>query len=254
MIGRKRVVCIIQARMDSKRLPKKVMIRIEGRTLLAHLIERLKLSKLIDEIIVATTDDSANMPIVREAIKNKVFYYVGEEYWEGEDVLYRMTRVAIKADADIIVRVTADNIFTCPFLIDKMIRKLVKTDADMVHNKHFDGNKDVPPLGIGAEVVTARTLKRMNVWARSDRHRNNVTFYAIENPDKFKVERLYNIKYASPYRLTLDYKADLILVKRLFKALYKKGEIFSLDDIIKFLDEHPRIAKRNMHIEDRWKN
>ena len=112
-----RVAAIIQARMGSTRLPGKVLLDIQGKPLLERVIERVKKSKLIDEIIIATTINAKDRAIIELARAQGLPYCAGSE----EDVLDRYYQTAREFQADVIVRITSDNPLTDPEVIDRAV-------------------------------------------------------------------------------------------------------------------------------------
>lgn len=252
-----KTVAIVQARMGSTRLPGKVLMKIKGKTLLHHLIQRISKAKTLDTIVVATTTLPEDLAVVEETLKiagelklDNLFWFLGSE----EDVLLRYLKAAERFGADIIVRVTADNPFTAPEEIDKMVNIMQREKVDIVHNKDvLDETKKTVPIGIGAEVLSIRTLRKLDALSEGKRYREHVVFYIFDYPKRFNIRVLENPALCRPYRLTVDTKDDLSLVKEIFNRLYKKGRIFSLKEIITLMDKNPDLPKINSYIEDVWR-
>src|SRR5438105_3726664 len=123
-----RTVAIVQARMGSSRLPGKVMMKIAGRPLLVYLVERISRSRALDGIIVATTTNPRDNVIIEECERRGIPNFRGSE----SDVLRRYVSAARACLADIVVRVTADNPFTDPDSIDRIVDVIVSISADYV--------------------------------------------------------------------------------------------------------------------------
>src|SRR5262249_34216934 len=116
----KRVI-IVQARMTSTRLPGKVLMDLAGRPMLAQQLNRIKHCTAVDEIVVATTTNSTDEPIVELARQEGVAWFQGSEH----DVLARFVGAARQTQADVVVRVTADCPLIDPHIIDTVIHELV---------------------------------------------------------------------------------------------------------------------------------
>ena len=233
------IVAIIQARMGSSRLPGKTMMDLEGKPMLEHLIDRVKRSKTQDSIVVATTDKTEDNVIVDLAKKCGVKWFRGPK----EDVLDRYVKAAENFNADIVVRICADNPLTDPFEIDKLVRHHVKTNADYSYNNlpHPRGLPD----GAGAEVISIGVLKKIHKLATEKPHREHVTLFILDNPGLFHIERLdADPKLRRPeFRLDVDYKEDLEFIREIYKRLYKPGEIIKLKEGIDLLDMQPEMLK-----------
>ena len=237
-----KVVAIIQAHMSSTRLPGKVVKTIVDKSLLGHLISRLRLSEEIDEIVVATTEAEKDKEITIIAEKYGAKWFKGSE----ENVLDRMLRAAWQAKADIVVRVTSDNPLTDPFTIDRMIIEHVKANADYTWTEGL-------PIGTGAEVVSISALNIANDLVKEPYDREHVTPFIILNKMMFKYLLLHSPSELNRpnYRLTIDYLADLKLMTEIFNRLYKPDSFFSLEQVVKLLDQHPEMLKINERTKDR---
>ncbi|HLH31508.1 MAG TPA: glycosyltransferase family protein [Terriglobia bacterium] len=166
-----RTVAIVQARMGSTRLPGKVMMKIGGRPLLVYLVERISRSRTLDSIIVATTTNPRDNVIIEECERRGIPNFRGSE----TDVLGRYVSAARACDADIIVRVTADNPFTDPDSIDRTVDALTTGSADYAIENHL-------PVGLTGEALTWEALSFIDSVAHTGPWREHVTLYAKENP------------------------------------------------------------------------
>lgn len=231
------VVAIIQARMGSTRLPGKVVKEIEGKSLLEHLIERLRTAKKVNSIVVVTSRKAENQIIQEICRKNGIKCYMGSE----EDVLRRYYEAAREEQANIIVRVTADNPLTDAEQIDRMIAHHLKTHADYTHNKHEKG----VPFGAGAEVISFSALAKAHAEGKKPYEREHVTPFIIRHPNLFKIEVVdAPLPIRRPeIRITVDTAEDLELIRRIYKRLYKKGKTFKLAEVIRLLDENLQLKE-----------
>src|SRR5438105_7696590 len=144
---RPRTVAIIQARMGSRRLPGKVMMKIGGRPLLVYLVERISKARTLDSIVVATTTNPRDNVIIEECERRGIPNFRGSE----EDVLSRYVWAARACEADIIVRVTADNPLTDPDSIDRVVDSIVSTGTDYALEMGL-------PIGTAGEALTWKGL------------------------------------------------------------------------------------------------
>jgi spore coat polysaccharide biosynthesis protein SpsF len=238
-----KIVCIIQARMGSTRLPGKVIKKIKGETILYYVVERVKQSKLINQIIVATTTKQEDDVIVEEAERVKVSSFRGSE----EDVLSRYYHAAKKYNADIVVRVTSDCPLIDPAIVDQVISKHIETNADYTSNC----TERTYPRGLDTEVFNFDVLKEAYKNATQRYEKEHVTPYILEHPDKFK---LINIeakgKLRRPdIRITLDTIEDFELINRII--LFLPGINFTTEDIIDFINQSPKLIDINKHVKQK---
>ena len=168
---RPRTVAIVQARMGSSRLPGKVLLTLDGRSILTYLVERLRQTKCLDQVVVATTVDPRDDILVEECRRHEIDCFRGSE----SDVLARYLGAATVTGADIIVRVTGDNPFTDPGSIDRVVNHILETGAEYVIENGL-------PVGTTGEALTRRLLARIAETAHEERWREHVTLYAKENP------------------------------------------------------------------------
>jgi spore coat polysaccharide biosynthesis protein SpsF len=166
----RRTVAIIQARMGSTRLPGKVMMKLGSRSLLSYIAARLESARSLDEIVVATTTHFRDDIIVHEAESRGLRCYRGSE----SDVLRRYLEAATVFKANIVVRVTADNPFSDPLSIDRVVAR-IKEEYDYALETNL-------PVGTTGEALTFQALDFIDTAATTDRWREHVTLYAKENP------------------------------------------------------------------------
>lgn len=242
----KKIVAIIQARVGSTRLPGKVLLDLKGKTVINHVVDRVKKSKYIDEVIVATTDLEQDNKIVDECNKIGCKYFRGSE----SDVLSRYYLCAKENDADIIIRITSD----CPLIdfniIDNMIKKFLHKQNSSID---YMNNTLEPtlPRGYDVEIFSFRVLAKANIEAKLDYEREHVTPYIYFNPDKFNLS-LFKYRYDySRYRLTLDTKEDFEVISSIFESLYDVNNYFLLKDVIKYMEYNPEIVQINKNIEQK---
>lgn len=233
------IVAIIQARLGSARLPNKILKKLDGQTLLEFLINRLKYSKKISRIVLATTDKKTDDMLVECAKKLGIGCYRGSE----EDVLDRTYNAAKQHSADIVVRITSDCPLNDPKLIDSMIDEFLHSNPDYLCNR----KPPTFPDGFDIEIFSFRSLEKAWKEAKFRFEREHVTPYISEHADMFRVKSIFYKKDYSHIRLTIDYEEDFELVKKVYDALYPKNRQFTLEDILDFLDKNPELLKINAH-------
>lgn len=226
----------ITARMKSKRLQLKVLRYIKGKPMIEHMIDRLKLSKLADDIILCTSTNPQDEILVDIAEKHGIMWFRGSE----DDVLDRLFNGATKYGADFIAGATADNPLCDPEYIDRTIQAWKSTDADYITS--FD-----LPLGAYCHGVKVKALKRVieskkendtEIWGRF-----------FEKSDEFKKEKVEvdpSVRYPD-IRLTVDEAEDLELIRRIFDKFYVNGNTFKLRDVVKYMIEHPEVRAINQN-------
>jgi len=236
------VLAIIQARMGSSRLPGKTLKKISGKPLLEHVINRIKYSETIDEIMVATTTNPEDKAIISLAEQQDILTYSGST----DDVLDRVYKAAKKGKADIIVRVTADDPFKDPTIIDKIVKYFITNPkVDYVSNTI----EPTYPIGIDVEVFSFSALEKAWKEAKSLLEREHVTPYIWDNQGLFNIASIKNRTDLSHLRWTIDTKEDIEMTRAVYKILYKEGEIFLMNDILKFIERYPHVPAINSHIE-----
>ncbi len=240
-----KVGAIIQARMGSTRLSGKVMKEIKGKTVLSHVIERVKQSNLIDEIIIATTVHERDYVIENEAIKCGAKVYRGSE----EDVLSRYYLAAKENNIDIIVRITSDCPVIDPYVMDEVIKFYLKEKYDLVTNAGSDTNQRTFPRGLDIEVFSFKSLDNAFINGRERYHREHVTPYIYEQSNKIYYFK-NDVNYSN-YRWTLDTEEDFKLIIEIYNRLYKGRHDFYFQDIIGIFKDEPQLVKINAHIEQK---
>ena len=233
------ILAIIQARMGSTRLPGKVLMNLEDKTVIEHVVDRVCKSKLINKIVVATSIDSNNLPMVKLCAEKNISIFIGSE----DDVLDRFYQTAKLFNPDHIVRITADCPMMDPNIIDLTIERHFSSKADYTSNTITETFPD----GEDVEIFTFNSLKRAWNEAKLSSEREHVTPY-IRNNDLFKIESISNKENFSSKRWTLDNREDFEFMKVVFRNLYCINNYFGMDMIVDFLKKNPDIEKINNHI------
>lgn len=231
------IVAIVQARMNSTRLPRKVLLDIHGTPMLGRVVERVRQARLLTQVVVATSRGSADDPIAAYCADAAIPYYRGSE----DDVLDRYYQAARHFNARVIVRITAD----CPLIdagvIDKVIAKFLAGGCDYTTNTL----RYTYPDGLDVEVFATTALTRAWQEATLPAHREHVTEY-IRASGKFRLAGVENEEDLSAhnYRWTVDNDDDLRFVRAVFNELGGHGQ-FSLADILALVRSRPDLREIN---------
>jgi len=234
------ISAIIQARMGSSRLGGKVMMKVLDKPLLQHMIERLKYSQYIEEIIIATTTNERDGEIVNLCEKLNINFFCGSE----NDVLDRYYNTAKKNNVDIIVRMTSDCPLIDPEISDKVISYYIKNQDrfDYVSNMH----PPTYPDGLDTEIFPFDVLEKTWDNAKQPHEREHVSPYIWDNPSTFRIGNVTHEKELHlQERWTLDYEKDYLFLKRVFEELYPTKKIFYMNDVLDLLNRKPEIRKIN---------
>ena len=237
-------VCVVQARTTSRRLPGKVLMDVVGRPMLAQQLSRLKHCTGIDEIVVATTDNLADVPIVDLARKEDVGWFRGSEH----DVLARFVGAAREFRADVVIRTTAD----CPLLDPEVTDRVICELTDHSSECDYASNvlKRTYPRGLDVEALYLDTLLRIDRLATSRRAREHVTLVPrAERPGLFLCRSLVDVQDNSVLRWTVDTLEDLQLVRTIYEALDMHIQVAPYRRILAFLRANPKLTSMNAGIE-----
>jgi spore coat polysaccharide biosynthesis protein SpsF len=234
-----KIVAIIQARMGSTRLPGKVLLDLEGASVLARVLARVKRAATIGEVVVATSDGPGDDVIVTECKRLGTNVFRGNE----NDVLDRYYRAAQFSKADVVVRITAD----CPLLDPKITDHTVS--EFLQHHPDYASNALIRtyPRGLDTEVFTIAALER--AWREgSERHqRAHVTPYIYQNPERFRVLAVQGERDYSGFRWTLDTEQDLEFLRAVYMRFAGRDD-FGWQDVRKVLECEPELLELNRNV------
>ena len=234
-------VAIVQARMNSTRLPGKVLLKVNNKPLLAYQLDRMANSKRIDKIIVATSELEVDDIIVDFCIDYGIEVYRGSE----SDVMGRYHDCAKKYLADVIIRVTADCPLIDPEIIDKVIEKFEQDKVDYCGNTVPPQTSQFPD-GSDVEVFTMQALKKAHLEVNDIHFREHVTFQFWQDT-QYKISQMRQEKDWSSYRFTVDYPEDFEVMRYLLNQIRSKKIFGSLQELIDIIDKNPDIKKKNSH-------
>lgn len=237
-----RIGIITQARMTSTRLPGKVLLEAGGKTMLAHHLERLHITGL--PIIVATTRNAADDPIIEHATRLGASTYRGDEH----DVLSRFAEAATQAELDTVVRVTSDCPLIDPNLISQGVERFQQLDDPNAHVSNVI--ERTYPRGFDFEVFSTSALLDAATNANQAAEREHVTPYLYTNRSgRTTLHTIRREHDASRYRVTLDTPQDLALLSELIDTHDAANS--NAEQIITILDTHPELPLLNAAIEQK---
>jgi len=230
-------LAIIQARFSSTRLPGKVLKPILGVPMLLRHIERVSRAKQIDDLVVATSDDSSDDEIERICRTNRIECYRGSL----DDVLDRFYKAAIKFRPDDVVRLTADCPLADPDVIDHVIEFYEMGNFDYASNTV----EPTFPDGLDVEVFRAQCLYEAWKEAKLPSEREHVTPFIHRPPTRYDIGNYRNATDLSGLRWTVDEEVDFQLITGIYAGLYPKNQDFRMNDILAFLEEHSHLKTVN---------
>ena len=239
MEGKLKILAIVQARMGSSRLPGKVMKDINSTPAIGLLIKRLRLSEKLSEIIVATSSNKNNFPLIRylESIDCKVFQ--GSE----DDVLGRYFKAAKQFSADVIIRITGD----CPLVDSKLLDKAVQEFIDSKCDYLSNNNPPSFPDGLDIEIFSFEKLQEAYETTTDLSDREHVTL-SMKNNGRVKKFNIENNENLAHLRWTLDEAEDLNVIRKIFKYFHPKIN-FDWQEVLSLYKIQPDIFKENMKIK-----
>ena len=240
-----RTGAVVQARISSTRLPGKVLKELpmgSGITVLEQVIRRLKQSKKLDEIVIATTTEEADDSIVEIAKKEGVKYFRGSL----DNVLERYYLAAKENHLDVVVRVTSDCPCIDPDIVDQLLEDHLKSSVDYTSNSLIR----TFPHGLDVEVINFRALETAHKGASEKFEREHVTPYIYTRPESFKIN---NVKSpdelnAPDIRITLDTEEDYCLLCAVFDYLFEENKSFKTMDLIDLFNSKPWLKIINKKI------
>jgi len=236
------IVAIIQARMGSTRLRGKVLTDLGGQTVLARVVSRVRRATLVNSVVVATTTEKNDDPIVYQCDQLEVDAFRGDEY----DVLDRYYRAAQSKQATAIVRVTADCPLIDPEVMDKTIRAFVNNQPDYASNTL----ERTYPRGLDTEVAQFAALERAWRDARDTYQRVHVTPYLYQNPQLFKLLSVKGEENYSQYRWTLDTTEDLEFLHAVFNRLQGQNDV-TWRAVVSLLQSEPELVEINNKVSQK---
>jgi spore coat polysaccharide biosynthesis protein SpsF len=225
--------------MRSERLPGKVLMPAAGKPLLCHMIERLRKSRFLEDIVVATTRDDADQPIVDLCLGESIPCFRGH----ADDVLDRFYSCAREFQMTHIALLGADNPLIDADVCDQVLGVYLEraSELDYVSNHH----PPTYPDGQDVEVLPFPTLEKAWQEARKPFQREHATPFIWDQPELFRCHNVVMQPDLHRERWTLDYPEDYEFIREVFESLYPHNPWFSMQDVLAMLDARPALREVN---------
>lgn len=233
------IAAIVQARMGSTRLPGKTLADVEGRPMLARLVDRVRRIAGLEGVVVVTTERAADQAILRFATEQGLPAYAGSE----DDVLDRFYQAACRHGVSVVVRVTPD----CPLLDPTVSAAVLARFLEGRGALDYVSNTQPPtfPDGLDTEVFSFEALARAWREATAPPDREHVTSYMWRQPDKFRLANVTHAPDLSGLRWTVDEPADLEFARAVYRHLGVRAETSGMDDVLDLLRRRPELEQIN---------
>jgi spore coat polysaccharide biosynthesis protein SpsF len=238
-----RIVATIEARMTSSRLPGKVLLPVTGTPLLGHLVRRLRAVPSLNDIVLATTTNTADDVLVDFAHKTRIRCFRGSE----NDVMGRVIGAGASAQADVVVEITGDCPIIDPAIVETVIRTFLANDAAYVGNSHVRSYPD----GMDVQVFRLDTLRRSAAATDAPLDREHVTLHIRNHPELFRP-----INIVAPPELhwpelglTLDEPGDYELIRRIVEYLEPLDPLFGCLAVVRLLRERTGWLELNRSVK-----
>ena len=235
-----RTAAVIQARVGSTRLPRKVLRPLGDRPVLAWVIEAARASHACDDVIVATTTADDDDEVAALAAQ----YQARSVRGPVDDVLTRYLMAIDATGADVVVRLTAD----CPLLDPSLIAMCVDAFDPAALDYLSTNHPRSVPHGLDVEVASATALRAAAAVAR-DADRVHVTSYLYTHPDEFRIAGVAVTPPATEFRLTLDEPDDGLLLDAVVAELGSRAS--SWREVVALLRARPDLVALNAHVRQK---
>ncbi len=233
-----KVLALVQARMGSTRLPNKVMKPISGTPMIELLLARLSRAKEVSQIVVATSVDERNQPLVEHVQK---LGYACEQGSEN-DVLDRFVQASRAHHADVVVRITGDCPLVDPALVDEAIRRFMVAGVDYLSNT----NPPTYPDGLDIEVCAFSALEQASYETSKPFDREHVTPY-LREPGRFRTAAMQYSQDLSAMRWTVDEQTDFAVIEKVFQYFHPRTA-FTWGEVLDLQQRQPDIFNINRHL------
>lgn len=238
-----KIAALVQARMESTRLPGKVLMEVEGRPMLWHITDRLRRAGRLDQVIIVTTTSVADDAVKAFCERQGIDFFRGSQ----EDVLDRYYQAATHFKVDQIVRITGDCPLIDPEVVDAVIQKHLSSGSDYTSNTL----KRTYPRGLDVEIFTFACLQAAYSQADQPFEREHVTPFIYQHAGEFIVKSFTNAEDLSCFRWTVDTEEDFKLVQAIYAALFRDKTIFTTKAVLDLLKKTPQLAMINAHVKQK---
>ena len=230
------VIAILQARMNSSRLPGKVLRPVNGKPLIEWQIRRIQESKFISKLVLATSTDGSDDDL------NDFVIQLGVQTHRGsmDDVASRFKGILENEKSDMFLRLTADCPLVMPNLMDEMIEEFRGRQCDYLSNTI----EPTFPDGLDVEVVRTKTFLDLDFLDLNPKEKEHVTLRINRHPEQFNLVNFFSKNDLSDQRWTVDYQEDLDFISQIFAYFRGKEAMFKLEDVLSFLEKNPAIRNK----------
>ncbi|MGI0057286.1 MAG: cytidylyltransferase domain-containing protein [Nitrosarchaeum sp.] len=243
MVNQK-ILCLVQARMGSTRLPGKVLKYLNGIPMICIIMQNLQRSKQITKSMVVTSNNPKDDILVDCLKKSNIEYFRGNE----NDVLSRFYNAAVKEKADLIVRITADCPLVDPEIVDMIIGEAVINKTDYCSNAEIR----TFPRGYDVEVFTFNILKKMFFETKNPDDLEHVTLFIHKNLNMFNTLNVIapQNKHHPEWRVCVDTEEDFQLMEKIFEY-YKNKDLIKYDDVIDLFKKYSDLPNINKDVKQK---
>lgn len=239
-----RVVAIIQARMESSRLPGKVLADIQGEPMLLRVARRVQRAQTVDQVVVATTTAETDNPVAALCRRERLACFRGDAI----DVLDRVRAAAASQNADVVVRITGDCPVIDPDVIDQTVQAYLDSQppVDLALNRFVDDRTF--PIGLDTEVCSFKALD--TAWREADQpyQREHVMPFLYDPPGRFRVLHVRNEEDLGSYRWTVDTPEDLAFIRAVFQH-FAPDDSFGWHEVLGLVRSRPDLAAVNAGVQ-----
>jgi spore coat polysaccharide biosynthesis protein SpsF len=225
-----RIAGVIQARMGSTRVPGKALMPLAGKPLVWHMVDRLRRTEICEQIVLATTVDPRNEPLIAFATDQGLEVVVEDK---EDDLAGRIARAARRSGADYLLKTGGDCPLIDPDVMRGMVDLAVRTQADFCSNRV----RWTFPLGLSCDVVSSRAVLWCDENLTRPEDRELFALYLRDHPDDFVVRSYENDVDLSDLGWTVDTPEDYELMSDVFSALYREGSCFGMNDVLRYLKD-----------------
>jgi spore coat polysaccharide biosynthesis protein SpsF len=228
-------LAVLQARMSSTRLPGKVMSQINGHPMIYWEIRRISKAKLVNNTVVAISDQSSD-DVLANYLES-----IHQEYVRGslDNVLSRYVKAEENYNPSAIIRLTADCPLVMPELIDQYLEIFYKSDFDYLSNTLELSYPD----GLDVEIIKPGIFKKLLEFNLSEQEKEHVTLGIYSRKNKFRTHNVSNKTNISEFRWTVDTYDDLAFVKSIYKHFESEEMSFTFEDVLKYVKENPNLNR-----------
>ena len=233
--------------MGSTRLPGKSLMKIAGKPILQHIVERIQRAKLVDDVVVATSISNKDDAIEEFCKENRILFFRGSE----DDVRDRILKAVKYFKADVNIEMFADNPCPDPKLIDEIVKFYLDNSYDYVSNFI----KTTYPPGLEVQVYKTEVLEKAALLSSELRYKEHASLYIYTHRDIFSCfnyEAPKELRNFTDVHIELDTMEDFHLIKFIYDALYSNNPSFTTQDILKLIEENGHIKEINKNVSRKW--